>query len=71
MIRGEVARQLSETYLVMTEENMIALLPADKALENYVRDCQITLGRESGASYILTGELVRFGQSLRLFISRT
>ena len=68
MIRGEVARRLSDTYLVMTEENMIALLPEDKLLEDCVSDCQITVGREIGASYIITGELVRFGQSLRLFI---
>jgi opacity protein-like surface antigen len=68
MIRGEVARSLSETYLVMTEENIASLLPTDKPLEDCVSDCQITLGREIGASYIITGELVRFGQSLRLFI---
>ena len=68
MIRGEVARQLSSAYLVMTEENIISLLPANKPLEDCVSDCQITLGREIGASYIITGELVRFGQSLRLFI---
>lgn len=68
MIRGEVARRLSETYLVMTEENIASLLPTDKPLEDCVSDCQITLGREIGASYIITGELVRFGQSLRLFI---
>ena len=68
MIRGEVARRLSDDYLVMTEENMIALLPEDKALEDCVSDCQITVGREIGASYIITGELIRFGRSLRLFI---
>jgi hypothetical protein len=68
MIRGEVARRLSEEYLVMTEENIISLLPTDKPLEDCVSDCQITLGREIGASYIITGELVKFGQSLRLFI---
>ena len=68
MIRGEVARRLSDNYLVMTEENMIALLPEDKSLEDCVSDCQITVGREIGASYIITGELIRFGQSLRLFI---
>ena len=68
MIRGEVARQLSTSYLVMTEANVLALLPADKPLEECVSDCQITLGREIGAAYIITGEVVRFGQSLRLFI---
>lgn len=66
LVRREAAKSLPIDYLVMTQENIISLLPPDKTLEDCSSECEVDTGRLLGARYIITGEVLRFGSSLRL-----
>lgn len=66
IVRLEAAKRLPSTYLVMTQENIVSLLPPDKTLEDCQSECEVDMGRLLGARYIITGEVLRFGSSLRL-----
>ena len=48
-------------YQVMTQENILQLLPPDKSLEDCEGECEVETGRLLGAQLIITGELVKFG----------
>ena len=66
IVRLEAAKSLPRNYLVMTQENIVSLLPPDKTLEDCQSECEVDMGRLLGARYIITGEVLRFGSSLRL-----
>jgi formylglycine-generating enzyme required for sulfatase activity len=66
LIRQAVGLLPKNQYLVMTQENMISLLPEAKVLEDCLKDCEVLIGRELGAHFIITGDIVQFGQALRV-----
>lgn len=66
IVRLEAAKRLPSSYLVMTQENILSLLPPEKTLEDCQGECEVDIGRLLGARYIITGEVLRFGSSLRL-----
>ncbi len=66
LIRQSLNLLPKNQYAVMTQENIISLLPEGKVLEDCLKDCEVLIGRELGANYIITGEIVRFGQALRI-----
>ncbi|MBM4292212.1 MAG: hypothetical protein FJ138_12885, partial [Deltaproteobacteria bacterium] len=66
ILRGVTAKRLPKTYIVMTQENILTLLPPSTKLEDCVGECEVDTGRTLGARHIITGEVVRFGSSLRL-----
>ena len=66
LVRRVASKQLTQRYLVMTQENIEVLLPPDTKLEDCVSECQVDTGRMIGARFIITGEVLRFGSSLRL-----
>jgi TolB-like protein len=52
---------------VMTRDNLLVLLEASgKKLEDCEGECEIETGRRIGADLIVTGELLRFGEGLRV-----
>lgn len=53
-------------YLVLTQESLEVLIDPSTTLEECVGSCAVETGRLVGARWILTGEVVRFGQSLRV-----
>ena len=58
-----------ERFLVMTRESIVALLPPGKTLADCAKQqCEVEVGRTIGADYIVTGEVLKFGESLRLNI---
>ncbi len=66
LVRSITAKLLPKRYLVMTQENIVTLLPPDTKIEDCVGECEVDTGRTLGARYIITGEVLRFGKSLRL-----
>ncbi len=68
LIRQTVGLLPQDQYPVMTQENILTLLPEGKSLEDCLKDCEISIGRELGAHYIITGEVIRFGDALRLML---
>jgi Protein of unknown function (DUF1566) len=57
----------AERFLVMTRESIVALLPPGKTLADCAKSqCEVEVGRAIGADYIVTGEVLRFGEGLRL-----
>ncbi len=56
----------SSHYSVITKENIEMLLPPDVHLEDCVGTCEVETGRMLSADYIITGELIKFGKSLRV-----
>ena len=66
VVRRIASKRLAHSYLIMTQENIEVLLPPNTKLEDCVSECQVETGRTLGARYIITGEILRFGSSLRL-----
>lgn len=56
----------SSKFLVLTQESLEALIDPSMKLEDCVGSCAVETGRIVGARWILTGEVVRFGSSLRV-----
>lgn len=68
LIRLTISERLGIDYLVLTNENVMELLPPNKSLEDCEGGCEVDIGRIIGVKYIITSEVLKFGQSLRLFI---
>ena len=58
----------SDDFLVMTKESIEVLIDPDKSLEDCIGVCEVETGRLLGADWILTGEVIRFGKSLRVSV---
>ena len=59
---------LETPFMVMTKENMTALLPVNTKLEECVDDCEVEVGRTLGAHYIITGIIGRIDQKIQLLL---
>lgn len=59
---------LNTPLIVMTKENMVALLPPGTDLASCVDDCEVEVGRSIGAHYIITGMIGRVDQKLQLLL---
>ena len=55
-----------DQFLVMTKESMMMLIEPGKTLEDCVGECEVETGRLINADWIITGEILRFGSSLRV-----
>ena len=53
-------------YLVLTKESLEVLIDPNLKLEDCVGSCEVEVGRLVGAKWIITGEVMRFGESLRV-----
>ena len=63
----EAAVQLpSNRFTVITRENILQMLPPDTTLADCEGDCEIETGRNIGADFIVTGGIIRLGESLKL-----
>ena len=68
LMRRLAASELAQRFLVMTKANMLTLLPADRPLEECIGECAIETGRLLSATYIITGDIIRFGKQLRVSV---
>jgi len=55
-----------DRYLIMTKENIELMLPPDVKLEDCQGSCEVETGRLLQADFLITGELIKFGSSLRV-----
>lgn len=53
---------------VMTDKNIIDLLPDDTKIEDCIGECEVQTGRMLGAKYIITGEVGRAGGRLDMLV---
>ncbi len=61
-IQEKIQEKTVGKYQVMTQENILTLLPPDKKLEDCVAsECEVDTGRILGAELIVTGQIVKFG----------
>jgi formylglycine-generating enzyme required for sulfatase activity len=70
-IQSVVQIETNDSYDVMTQDNILTLLPPNTNLEDCVGACSVDTGRKLGAALIITGELTKFGNekdNLRLSI---
>jgi TolB-like protein len=67
-VRGDASQALpSSAYLVMTRESIQELLPPGvKLVDCLSSQCEVEVGRKIGADYIVTGEILKFGDELRM-----
>ena len=68
LARGEAARLPAAKFSVMTRENILELLPPGTRIEECVGECEVETGRNVGADYIMTGEVLRVGGSLKVLM---
>jgi hypothetical protein len=66
LIRQAIAKKGRDFFIVMTQENITLMLPPDKKIEECVSECEVDTGRLLGAKYIITGTVLKFGESLRV-----
>lgn len=59
---------LEAPFMVMTKENMTALLPVNTRLEECVDDCEVEVGRTLGAHYIITGIIGKIDEKIQLLL---
>ncbi len=61
-IQEKVQFKTKGSFQVMTQENILTLLPPDKTLEDCTAsECEVDTGRILGATLIITGQIVKFG----------
>ena len=68
IIRQSLATNMGKNYLVMTQENILTLLPENKKIEDCLNECEVDVGRNLGASLIVTGSILIFNKNYRLNI---
>ena len=64
-VRRVVGYLPTDRFLVMTKESMAVMIEPGKTLEECVGQCEVETGRMLNADWIITGELLKFGSSLR------
>ena len=70
IVRGRAREALpTNQYILMTRDNILELLPKDQSLANCLGECAIETGRNIGADYVVTGEVLRFGSELRVTLT--
>ena len=69
LIRDSARQQLSvNRYVIMTRENIIDLL-GDRAMADCIGECAVQTGRNLGAKYVVAGEVIYFGKSIRISVT--
>lgn len=66
LVRDAALRLPDGGFFVMTRENILELLPPDADLASCEGACEVETGRNIGADFVVTGEIIRFGDSLRV-----
>jgi hypothetical protein len=56
-------------YSMLTRDNLFVKVPADQSVEDSLGSCAVDTGRKVGAAWIIVGETMWFGLSLRLRLS--
>jgi formylglycine-generating enzyme required for sulfatase activity len=66
-LQGLVQQKTKDLYQVMTQDNILTLLPPNQTLENCIEgECEVNIGRLLGASLVVTSHIFRFGSQKTL-----
>ena len=68
LARAAALRLPASRFFVMTRENILEQLPPGTSIDECVGECEVETGRNVGADYVMTGEVIRFGGSLRVLM---
>ena len=69
LLRGEAIKQLpAEHYTIMTRENIEAMLPPGKTIEDCEGTCLVETGRNIAADYVCQAHVSSFGDALSLSV---
>ena len=66
LVRDEATRLKRGRFVIMTSENILAMLPPGSDLANCQGECSVETGRNVGADYILTGKIIKFGRTFKV-----
>lgn len=66
VVRAEALQLPAKKFLVMTRENILELLPPETDLAACEGECEVETGRNLGAHYVVTGEIIKFGSALKV-----
>lgn len=67
-VRAGLLSLPSSQFVVLTRENILALLPPGTNLADCEGDCEVDTGRNIGADLVITGDVLRFGAGLRVVL---
>lgn len=65
-VRAGLLRLPPSQFVILTRENILAMLPPGRVLADCEGDCEVETGRNIGADLIVTGEVLPFGAGLRV-----
>ncbi|MGK0362388.1 MAG: hypothetical protein ACI9U2_004709 [Bradymonadia bacterium] len=65
-VRAGLLRLPPSQFVILTRENILAMLPPGRQLADCEGDCEVETGRNIGADLIITGEVLAFGAGLRV-----
>ncbi|MEZ4468081.1 MAG: hypothetical protein R3F43_27515 [bacterium] len=68
VVRGAGLKALAERALVLTRENLAAQLPPGTDLAACEGACEVETGRNVGADFVISGEILRLGGELRVLL---
>lgn len=66
LVRGEATRLPQGGYLIMTRENILEMLPPGVDLASCEGACEVETGRNVGADYVVSGQIIRFGSQIKV-----
>lgn len=67
IVRGAARKVLpTSQFVIMTQANILELLPPDKPLADCVGECAVEAGKLIGADYIVVGKALPFGDEIRI-----
>jgi hypothetical protein len=68
LIRSSLSSLPKQHFLVMTKENIETMIPQGKSIEDCMGSCEVETGRLLNAHWIITGEMIKFGKSMRITV---
>jgi TolB-like protein len=68
LIRTAALELPFQGFSVMTRENITDMLPPGTLLADCEGECEVETGRKAGASYVVSGEILRFGTAFKLLV---
>lgn len=67
-IRQVAQGRAGDRLMLLTRQNLAAMLPPGKTLEDCEGECEVETGRNIGVDYIISGRIVAFGKGLRAIL---
>jgi TolB-like protein len=68
-VRQQGITALPNQFQMMTQDNMMAFLPPGKTLADCIGQCAVETGKKLKAHYVVTGQVERLGDSMRIVLS--